>query len=69
MILELEGLNLRDKGIEAIERSYKLNPNPSLIYLNLKNNNISRHSYVPLRTILLKGSLKELNLSYNNLTD
>jgi Ran GTPase-activating protein (RanGAP) involved in mRNA processing and transport len=40
-----------------------------LLYLNLRNNNISRHSYNSLRTILLKGNLRELNLADNHLTD
>lgn len=69
MILQLEGLNIRDKGVEALERGYKSGATLSLLYLNLKNNNLTRHSFPSLKTILLKGSLKELNLSDNNLSD
>lgn len=69
MRVELEGLNLRDKGVEAIERAYKMNNNPSLFYLNLKNNNLSRGSFPILKTILSKGSLKDLDLSDNPMGD
>lgn len=44
MKLELEGLNLRDKGVEALERAYKINHNSNLFYLKLSNNGITSRS-------------------------
>ena len=65
-VLELEGLSIKDKGLEALIEGFK-GKHSNIASLNLKNNGFSRNGYSYIRQILLNTRLLELNISENRL--
>lgn len=65
-VLELEGLSIRDKGLESLIEGFK-GKLSNIVSLNLRNNGFSRNGYSYIKQIILNSHLLELDLSENRL--